>query len=98
MKRLRRALLAACALLAVCPAGAQAPTIVEVNTASRAQLESVPGIGPQLADRLLTARPFANWPDLLRRVKGLGRGGALKLSAAGLRVDGQALNAASEAR
>jgi competence protein ComEA len=75
---------------------AQAQQLVELNTATRAQLESVPGIGPQLAERLLAARPFADWPDLLRRVKGLGRASALRLSAQGLRVNGEALAAASE--
>lgn len=98
MKR-RRALLAAGALLASPVAGlAQTLALVEVNTASRAALESVPGIGPQLAERLLAARPYTGWTDLLRRVKGLGRASALKLSAQGLRVEGQALDAASETR
>lgn len=62
---------------------------VEVNTASQAQLESLPGIGPALAERLLKARPFADWADLRRRAKGVGKATAAKLSAAGLRVNGQ---------
>ncbi len=76
-------------------ASARAQELVELNTASRAQLESVPGIGPQLAERLLAARPFADWADALRRVKGLGRASAQRLSAQGLRVNGQPLAVAS---
>jgi competence protein ComEA len=62
---------------------------VEANTATRAQLESLPGLGPALAQRLLAARPFKDWPDLLERVHGIRAASARKLSAAGLRVGGQ---------
>lgn len=68
---------------------AQVPQL-EVNTASRAQLESLPGIGPALAARLLAARPFSDWTDLMRRTSGVRAATARKLSEAGLRVDGQA--------
>jgi competence protein ComEA len=70
-------------------AGAQTSE-VEANTASRAALESVPGIGPALAARLLAARPFADWPDLTTRVGGVRAATARKLSAQGLRVNGTA--------
>ncbi|MFG6466815.1 ComEA family DNA-binding protein [Roseateles sp. BYS87W] len=85
MKRrlLPMALLAAMA----CPAGAQ-PDEVEVNRASRAALESVPGVGPALAHKLMAARPFADWADLMQRVPGIKAAAARKLSAAGLRVGG----------
>ena len=66
---------------------------LEINSASRAQLESLPGIGPALAERMLLARavqPFADWADLLRRVRGLGAGLAKRLSTDGLRVRGAA--------
>ena len=43
-------------LWAALPALAQAE--VEVNTATRAELESLPGLGPALVQRLLAARPF----------------------------------------
>ena len=65
---------------------------VDVNRATQADLESVPGIGPTLSTRLLNERvqgPFADWIDLLRRVKGIGWHGAQRLSRGGLRVDGQ---------
>lgn len=68
--------------------------VVELNTATQAELEQVPGIGPQLAERLLTARangPFADWSDAARRVKGLGPATQRKLAAGGLRVSGQSL-------
>ena len=52
---------------------------LEVNTASQAQLESLPGVGPALSERLLKAR-----------VKGIGPATARKLSEADLRVQGTA--------
>jgi competence protein ComEA len=81
-------------LWAVTPALAE-PTAVEVeaNTATRAQLESLPGLGPALVQRLLAARPFADWADLMKRVPGVKAATARKLSDAGLRVAGQAYSA-----
>jgi competence protein ComEA len=61
---------------------------VEVNSASQAMLESLPHVGPALAERLIKARPFYSWDDLRLRVKGVGPSTATKLSAAGLRVQG----------
>jgi competence protein ComEA len=75
-------------LWAALPALAQAD--VEANTATRAQLESLPGLGPVLVQRLLAARPFKDWADLLARVPGIRAGTAAKLSAQGLRVAGEA--------
>ena len=83
----RRALL----LWAALPALAQAE--VESNTATRAELESLPGLGPALAQRLLAARPFKDWADLMRRVPGVKAAAARRLSAAGLRVAGQPFSA-----
>ena len=79
-------------LWAALPAFAQAE--VEVNTATRAELESLPGLGPALAQRLLAARPFKDWVDLMQRVPGVKHAAARKLSAAGLRVGGVALASA----
>lgn len=82
-------------LWAALPAGAlaqgqpQQQRDLDVNTATRAELESLPGVGPALAQRLLTGRPFADWPDLMRRVSGVKAATARRLSAAGLRVDGR---------
>jgi len=47
------------------------PQPVELNTADREQLLTLPGIGPVLADRILKARPFAKLEDLTV-VQGLG--------------------------
>lgn len=97
LPRRRRCFLAALLLLAPLCAGAQSP-LLELNRADRAELESLPGVGPQLAGRLLAERarsPFADWSDLLRRVRGLGPRLARRLSEAGLRVDGRAYEAAA---
>ena len=85
----RRALLLWAAAM---PVLAQAE--VDANTATRAELESLPGLGPALAQRLLAARPFKDWADLTRRVPGIKAATARKLSAAGLRVAGQAFSTA----
>jgi competence protein ComEA len=73
----------------------------EANTATQAQLESVTGLGPALAQRLLDARqqgPFNDWRDLLARVTGLGPASAARLSAAGLTVNGEAFTASTTAK
>ncbi len=87
----RRALL----LWACAPALAAGPTETDVNTASRAQLESVPGLGPALVQRLLAGRPYQDWADLMQRVPGIKAGTARKLSASGLRVAGQPFGSAT---
>lgn len=44
---------------------------VSVNSASEADLQRVPGIGPVTAKRIVEARPYSSLGDLLR-VKGIG--------------------------
>ena len=66
---------------------------VDANQASRADLETVKGIGPGLSGKILKAREagsFKNWNDLVDRVGGIGNGNAPKLSQAGLTVGGAA--------
>lgn len=56
-------------------ARAQATTRVDINTAAVDELESLPGIGPALASRIIAHRqengPFRSVDDLLA-VKGIG--------------------------
>ncbi len=46
-------------------------TKLDVNSATESELDSLPGIGPVLAARIIAARPFTSADDL-RRVKGIG--------------------------
>ena len=71
------------------------PVVLELNEASLAQLESLQGIGPGLAEKILLARrtgPVLDWHDLRRRVSGIGTKLATRLSAQGLVVHGRALD------
>ena len=45
--------------------------LINVNTASQKELESLPGVGPVIARRIIEARPYRTVEDLLR-VRGLG--------------------------
>ncbi len=68
---------------------ARAQPPLELNCASRAQLEQVKGIGVALAERLLQAReksPFADWNDVKARVPGVGRRSVDQLAAQGVTV------------
>jgi competence protein ComEA len=44
---------------------------VDINTASAAELQELPGIGPATADAIIAARPFASVQDL-EKVRGIG--------------------------
>ena len=46
---------------------------LDVNTASEAELENISGVGPIIAQRIISARPFKSADDL-RQVKGIGNG------------------------
>ena len=62
---------------------------VDVNKASQAELEALPGVGTALATRVMAERQksaFKDWADLIQRVRGLGEGNAAKLSQGGLTV------------
>jgi len=78
-------------LLALLPLAASA---LEINTASRAQLEQLPGLGVRSTERILQARgerPFADWNDLAARVAGIRGKRAEQLDRQGLTVNGKAL-------
>jgi competence ComEA-like helix-hairpin-helix protein len=57
------------------PIPASAPAVeargVNINHATQERLESVPGIGPALANRIIAGRPYQSVDDLLR-VSGIG--------------------------
>ena len=67
---------------------------VDVNNADQAALDSIAGVGPATSKAILAEREkngnFKDWADLERRVKGVGARNAVKLSAAGLTVNGKA--------
>jgi competence protein ComEA len=65
---------------------------VDVNQASEIELDGMKGLGPATTQRILAERqkaPFRDWPDVMRRVPGIGPQKASSLSAQGLRVQGQ---------
>jgi len=71
---------------------------VEINTADEAALDGIAGIGPATSKAILEERKkngnFRDWADLEQRVRGIGEKNSVKLSAAGLIVNGQPRNAA----
>lgn len=87
----RRAAVLALWALACAHAGT-APSTLEINTATLAQLEALGGVGTALAARVIeerARRPFADWADAQRRLKGLGPKLAARLSDQGLTVNGK---------
>jgi len=83
---MKRTLLAAALL---CPLAAAA---LEINEASRAQLEQLDGVGVTMAAQMLAERakaPFAGWDDLRQRVKGIGSKRAAQWQAQGVTVNGE---------
>jgi competence ComEA-like helix-hairpin-helix protein len=44
---------------------------INLNTASQKELETLPGVGPVIARRIIEGRPYRTVDDLLR-VKGIG--------------------------
>ncbi|KAG6623623.1 endonuclease/exonuclease/phosphatase family domain-containing protein 1-like [Phytophthora cinnamomi] len=75
------------------------PTKVDLNAASKRQLQQLKGVGPALAQRIVEARPFHRKEDLLA-VKGIGAKSYAKLQAGahvGVRSeDGQSEGEGSE--
>jgi competence protein ComEA len=71
---------------------------VDVNKADQAALDSVKGIGPAKSKAIMAERAkgeFKDWADLEQRVKGIGEKNAMKLSEAGLMVNGKARDGAA---
>jgi len=68
---------------------------LEINQATEAELDNLRGLGPAFTRRVMAARhqqPFKDWPDLMRRVSGMGPRVARKLSDQGVRVQVQVLS------
>ncbi len=84
-------------VMGVCAGSALAA--VEVNTADQPALDAVAGIGPSTSRAILSEREkngnYKDWNDFERRVKGIGERNAVKLSAAGLTVNGKAFEGAA---
>ena len=74
---------------------------VDVNKADQAALDGVKGIGPVTSKAIVDERakggPFKDWADFESRVKGVGPKSSVKLSQAGLQVNGQAKSGAPAA-
>lgn len=82
----------ATALLAAMLLAGTAWAQVELNQASEIELDGMKGLGPATTRRILAERqkaPFRDWPDMMRRIPGIGPQKATSLSAQGLRVQGQ---------
>ena len=66
---------------------------VDVNKADQAALDGVKGIGPAKSKMIIDERTkggeFKDWADFEKRVKGIGAKNSVKLSQAGLQVNGQ---------
>ncbi|MBA5690016.1 ComEA family DNA-binding protein [Rugamonas apoptosis] len=71
---------------------------VDVNKADAAALDSVRGIGPAKSKAILEERAkggdYKDWADLEKRVKGIGEKNSIKLSEAGLQVNGKSKDGA----
>jgi competence protein ComEA len=70
---------------------------VDVNKADAAALDSVKGVGPAMSKTIIAERTkgeFKDWADFQKRVKGVGDKTAVKLSEAGLQVNGKSKDGA----
>ncbi|PFH08957.1 competence protein ComEA [Collimonas sp. PA-H2] len=89
-------------LLIVCMLTASASFAqVDVNKGDQAALSSIKGIGASTAKRIADERTkggnFKDWGDFESRVQGIGEKKAVKLSEAGLQVNGKAKGEAAAA-
>lgn len=88
-------------LSSLCFAAGAALAAVDVNTADQAALDSIAGVGPTTSRAIIDERDkhgnYKDWADLEHRVKGIGERNAVKLSAAGLVVNGQPRSSAATA-
>jgi competence protein ComEA len=62
---------------------------LDLNTATEAELDGLSGFGPAFTARVMQARaerPFQDWADFMRRVKGVREATAGRLSRQGARI------------
>lgn len=75
---------------------------VDVNKGDQAALDGIKGLGPAKSKAIIEERTkggsFKDWADFEKRVKGVGEKSAVKLSEAGLTVNGQARAGATAAK
>ncbi len=75
---------------------------VDVNKADEAALNGIKGLGPAKTKLILEERTkggdFKDWADFEKRIVGIGEKSALKLSSAGLLVNGQGKAGAEAAK
>lgn len=65
---------------------------VDVNKADQAALDGIRGVGPKLSKAILDERrkgEFKDWADFETRVPGVGEKSVVKLSEAGLTINGK---------
>ncbi|MFA7504904.1 MAG: helix-hairpin-helix domain-containing protein [Burkholderiaceae bacterium] len=77
-------------LLGVAGLGLPGPVLaVDANVASQAELQSIRGIGPAIAARIIAERergPYIDLEDLRDRVRGIGAASLRRMTEAGLEV------------
>ncbi len=81
-------------MLALLAAAAPPALALEANTASRAQLEQLRGLGVTMTERIRRARaevPFVDWDNLAAHVSGLSGKRARQLHDQGLTINGRPL-------
>ncbi len=49
------------------PADSQKSLMISVNTASAAELESLPGVGSVIAEKIISARPYSSLDELVQK-------------------------------
>jgi competence protein ComEA len=71
---------------------------VDLNTADKAALDSVKGVGPVIAERIVAARKdgkFKDWADMVKRVNGVGDATAAEMSGSGATINGTSFKGAA---
>lgn len=67
MRRFIAVLLVALGLGFAAPALAQSPQLIDINSASKEQLDGLKGIGPARADAIIKGRPYKGKDELVQK-------------------------------